>query len=171
MALRGRPTKKEIKLAKYLAKGEKQTDALVKAGYSKNSRRQIQTAKKKTGFQDLLDRYGPQLKAAFDVTKDGLKATTKHPQVIGRDGNGKPIYEYVEDKDHNIRLKAAEQVYRIHGVLQSDGNSAIHNGDNNQFNIYIDLDSPLATTIREIRPGDLARPEAVQDDQPSPEGT
>lgn len=47
------------------------------------------------------------------VHKEGLKATSKSPQLIDRDEKGRPIYEYIDEPDYSVRHKYLDSAYKL----------------------------------------------------------
>lgn len=131
-------TLRQIKLAKELGKSRTKKEAMLKAGYAPSTAHQQSRTFEKKGFKELLEQYLP-LDKAFKVTDAALTA-------VKLDQGGEVV------DDHAIRLKATDQVYKLHNVLQPD---ATHVGDNITVNIqtYGDTDNfrtpGLATTFRD----------------------
>lgn len=125
-------TTRLAKLSKTLGKNRTLEKDLLAAGYSAKTAHQQLSVTRTKGFKELLDSFLPVTKA-FKATNDGFKAT----KLEGL-GNIVP--------DHNIRLKAAEQTYKLHGVIANDSGSKqdtvtiniLNYGTNDRLNILED---------------------------------
>lgn len=116
-------TLRQQKLTKTLGESRTREEALLKAGYAPSTaHQQTNVLEKAKGFKELIAQYLP-IEDAFKATKDGLKATKFIPR---------PDEPSVVLPDHAIRLKASEQIYKLHGVITPD---QAHVGDNVTINI------------------------------------
>lgn len=106
--------KQKIVARELVGNGGNITKAMLAAGYSPNTANTPQKLTESKGFKELLQQYLP-IEDAFTATKEALVATRKRAEITDRDDKGRPIYEYYEEEDHQVRLKAAEQHYRLHG--------------------------------------------------------
>ena len=98
-------TLRQRKLGKTIGKSRTFQEAAIKAGFAPSTARQQQSITKTKGWKKILEEHLPD-KELLVVTKEGLKANkiiTSHTE---------PDYEY---PDHAIRLKSAEQGYKLKG--------------------------------------------------------
>lgn len=139
-------TTKQKRLAENLGKAGTLQEAAIMSGYSKATARSQDSITGTKGFKELIAQYLP-IEDAFQATKDGLKANKYLP------------YETEEEfPDHAIRLKASEQIYKLHGVITPD---QAHVGDNVTINILnYGADDNIGDT--ELTQGNGNNPEPLQ---------
>lgn len=95
------------KRARLIGKVRTNEELLLKANYSPSTaRHQPPSVMKSKSWKQLLESQLP-VEDGFKATKDGLQAD----KIIL--SPTEPDREY---PDHNIRLKAADQVYKLHGI-------------------------------------------------------
>lgn len=84
---------------------------------------------KSRGWRELMDRYLPEDKLA-KVHSEGLSATKQEHKIVGRDEDGKPVYEFVKVPDFSARHKYLDTGYKLYKKYE-DGNGV----SNNTFNL------------------------------------
>ncbi len=83
-------------------------------------------SKLKIPIQHLMEARGLSVGDLIDSLIDARKATKKTPIISGRDNKGAPVYEYVDEPDHFIRLKAVEIAGKWLGVEKPDSKVNIY---------------------------------------------
>ena len=83
-------------------------------------------SKLKVPIQHLMEAKGLSLGDLIDTVLDARKAMKKTPIITGRDAKGAPMYEYVDEPDHFIRLKSVEIAGRWLGIEKPDTKVDIH---------------------------------------------
>ena len=98
-------TIKQKRLARVVEKSRTMGEALLKAGYSPATAIKPTQVTKSKGWQKLMEEQLPD-EELLVATKEGLKAN----KIIS--SHTEPDYEY---PDHAIRLKSADQGYKLKG--------------------------------------------------------
>lgn len=112
-----KPSHRRIKAAKLMVEnGGYASPAMKGAGYSPAIVKNPQKITATDSFQKLLDKMLPD-SLLVRVHKEGLDAVKKFPRIVGRDDDGRPEYEYVEEPDTAIRRGYLELGYKIKGRL------------------------------------------------------
>ena len=102
------------------------------------------------------------------VHKEGLNATTKKPHLIDRDDKGRPIYDYIEEKDYSTRHKYLDSAYKLRGDYAPEKHQGVV--VHTQLSEYLDmiqagsfdnqkLIEPQAKNAEPVKTtGDISRP-------------
>lgn len=98
------------------------TKAMKVAGYSKEVAKRTDKLINTKGWKELMDKHLPDDLLA-KKHREGLEATTKKPQLVGRDDKGRPVYEYIPEEDYAVRHKYLETAYKIKGKKMGEGES------------------------------------------------
>jgi hypothetical protein len=109
---------KQKKAFKQVLSGTKITKAMVSAGYSVSTSRSTGKLTNSKGWQELMEQHLPDSLLA-KKHKEGLNATSKTPQISGRDNKGAPEYEYVDEPDFSTRHKYLDTAYKLKGRYSS----------------------------------------------------
>ena len=100
--------------------GKKSTKkALLEAGFPPSIAKNPKRITSSKTWKDLLDKYLPE-ENLLKENKEGLMATVKVPQIVSRDEDGRPEYQYIEMPNHAVRHRYLETAYKIRGRLSPD---------------------------------------------------
>lgn len=107
-------TIRQKRLAKQVGISRTMGEAMLASGYAKSTSLKKTAAITQTpGFKELLEQHLP-ISDAFKLTKDAYKAV----KIVAL-----PDEPNIKMEDHAIRLKAAEQTYKLHGVYNEEANT------------------------------------------------
>lgn len=114
-------TKQDIKFVKIVAETGNKTKAAKEAyGYKNNNTAGVMALDKLRkpkiikAIKSIADSISDQ--DLIKVHKQGLKATRKEQQIVGRSDDGKPEYETVDVEDYATRHKYLDSAYKIKGI-------------------------------------------------------
>lgn len=118
-------TLKQKKAIKLLSEnpGMAVSRAMEKAGYSKLTSKSPKELTDSKAFQELFKEAIPD-EELIKVHRAGLNAFIKRPEMVDRDENGKPIYEYVKQPDFHARHKYLDTAYKLRGRYTDEQESA-----------------------------------------------
>ena len=98
--------------------GVSTAQAMRTAGYAETSARNPHYLTRSPAFAELAERFLPDRKL-LKVSKQGLEATKKRAEIVGRDSKGNPEYEYVDEVDHYARHQFLQTALKIRGLAQT----------------------------------------------------
>jgi len=109
------------------------SQAMIKCGYSKATAKNPQNLTNSLGWKRLIEQYLPN-DLLGQRHSEGLGATKHEQRMVGRDGEGRPLYEYEEVTDFAARYKYLVTAYKIKGMFPKE--SEINNNVLIQFRRY-----------------------------------
>lgn|ERR1035437_6602578 len=112
-------TRKQIALVKELVESNGSTsmgEAMIKAGYSKNTALNPQQVTKSLAWPELVKKYLDEDKT-LSVHQAQLDATKQLSARNGKDANAETD-DFIEVPDNQARLKAVELAYKVTGRLK-----------------------------------------------------
>ena len=125
-----RPTIKQTKALQFLKeeKGISVRQAMIKAGYSVAAANKGKEFFKNKGVQNYLaglkeyvTNQGLDNQKMASKFKEWIDATSKHPEIVGRDEKGKPEYEYVDGPDYDTQIKAYDRWEKVMEMGENGG--------------------------------------------------
>lgn len=113
--------KQELAAKKMMEKvGKPIGQAMREAGYADNTADNPEHLTKSKGWRELMDKYLPDTKLA-KVHAESLDANKViSAQVFPGGKDGKPVNDFIEVPDHQVRLKAVEVGYKVKDKYPKD---------------------------------------------------
>src|SRR3990167_1341082 len=142
---KAKPTQRQMKAVDgILIEGKPAAVAMRDAGYTpKTADTPNHNLAMKKGVQAYLETLEKKVVKRFNISlKDkvmetyleGLEASKEHPQIVGRDEYGKPVYKYRKTPDHQLRGQFADRFARFFGWV--DANRQPSPSKMQQFNFF-----------------------------------
>lgn len=113
-------TEKQKKAFKEVTENHRSVSGAMKvAGYSSSSATKPSNLTDSNGWREMMDKNFPD-KFLAKVHKEGLKATKKENEIVGRDGKGQPEYALVDVEDYATRHRYLDSAYKLKGKYAAE---------------------------------------------------